>query len=1026
MNVIDTSLRRPVTVIICTLALFFFGLYAYLQMPQQKRPDTDFPIVSVTTTMSGANATVMDNDVADVLEDKLSGISDVKSITSSSYMGRSVTQVEFQMDKNVNDAASDVRDKVSSAAGDLPDEADTPIVQKLDVNGSAILQLAVTGDVPYKDKVYFVDKVLKTGLQAVSNVGSITTAGYRDREIRIWIDPASLHARGLVMDDIATAVNKTHVELPAGSVLQGSSDVDLRVNAEYASVDELKALPIKVADGTVVRLGDIAKVEDGFAEEDNKAAYNDEPAIIVDVKKQTGANEVKLCDDILKKVETLKSRMPSGLKITTIYNQSDNVRSTLTGAEEDIMSAVILCALLLFVFLQTFRATLVTVVTIPVCLMGSFIIMSKMDISLNTLSMMGITLSVGMVVDATTVVLDNVDKHLQLGETPMVAVSKGAGEVAFSVIGGVLTTVAVFSPIAFMSGIVGRFFKAFGMTVILTISLSLVLAMTLTPFLCSRILSKTKLSKIGAWFAARCTELEHAYRGALTWTVGHRKVTMLVAGGLFALGMFLASLVGTSYFGNDDDGTFQIKCELPSGTALDTTYNTLLDMGKVVRKNKNVKYTYCTAGNNSGYEKNNGTIYVQLIDHDKRPSVDEVKRQVRSQTVQFKDVTTNFTSVSGKDVTMTLEGSDINEIMTVANKIMDKAKTQEGITDVESDVRLDKPEFDVKLNRGLTDTLNVNIRSFSNELYAIFGGKKVGVFKDGGYRYDIRMMAPQADRKNLKALNAVYTKTGAGNIIQANNLFTVQEAKGPNVVKRYNRQKSLTISTNVTEDYSSGQAMTYLTKVSKEIIPKGSNMNLVATGMSESMGDDFRSLGLSLIVAIALVYVIMAVQFESFVHPFTIMFSLPLMTPGSFGLLFLTNCKLDILSFMGLILLVGIVVNNGIILVDFINQERAKGLPKLQAVINAGPQRLRAILITATSTLIGAVPAALKLTEGSEMRQSMSICIFGGLFTSTLLTLFVIPVVYLILDDWKDYINKSLKPKLEKLLANSDKEGEQV
>jgi len=287
-------------------------------------------------------------------------------------------------------------------------------------------------------------------------------------------------------------------------------------------------------------------------------------------------------------------------------------------------------------------------------------------------------------------------------------------------------------------------------------------------------------------------------------------------------------------------------------------------------------------------------------------------------------------------------------------------------------------------------------------------------------------MAPQADRKNLKALNAVYTKTGAGNIIQANNLFTVQEAKGPNVVKRYNRQKSLTISTNVTEDYSSGQAMTYLTKVSKEIIPKGSNMNLVATGMSESMGDDFRSLGLSLIVAIALVYVIMAVQFESFVHPFTIMFSLPLMTPGSFGLLFLTNCKLDILSFMGLILLVGIVVNNGIILVDFINQERAKGLPKLQAVINAGPQRLRAILITATSTLIGAVPAALKLTEGSEMRQSMSICIFGGLFTSTLLTLFVIPVVYLILDDWKDYINKSLKPKLEKLLANSDKEGEQV
>lgn len=1026
MNVIDTSLRRPVTVIICTLALFFFGLYAYTQMPQQKRPDTDFPIVSVTTTMSGANATVMDNDVADVLEDKLSGISDVKSITSSSYMGRSVTQVEFQLDKNINDAASDVRDKVSSAAGDLPDEADTPIVQKLDVNGDAILQLAITGDVPYKDKVYFVDKVLKTGLQAVNNVGSITTAGYRDREIRIWVDPAALHARNLVMDDIATAVNNTHLELPAGSVLQAQSDVDLRVNAEYATVDEMKALPVKVAGNTVVRLGDIARVEDSFAEEENKAAFNGSDAIIVDVKKQTGANEVKLCSDVLKKIETLKSRMPEGLKISTIYNQSDNVRGTLSGAQEDIMSAILLCALLLYIFLQTFRATMVTVVTIPVCLMGTFIVMNKLGISLNTLSMMGITLSVGMVVDATTVVLDNVDKHLQKGESPMVATAAGAKEVAFSVIGGVLTTVAVFSPIAFMSGIVGRFFKAFGITVILTISLSLVLSMTLTPFLCSRILKKTRLSKIGAWCAARCTSMEVAYRAALTQAVNHRKITMLIAAGLFVLGMVLASLVGISYFANDDDGTFQIKCELPSGTALDQTYATLMDMGKVVRQNKYVKYTYCTVGNNSGYEKNCGTIYVQLIDHSERPSVDEVKKLVRRQTAQFKDVSVNYTSVSGKDVTMTLVGTDINSMMPIADRIMKGARENQGITDVESDVRLDKPEFDVKLNRGLTDALNVNVRSLSNELYAIFGGKKVGVFKDNGYRYDIRMMAPQGDRRNLQALDAVYTRTGAGNIVQANNLFTVQETKGPNVVKRYNRQRSLTISTNVTEDYSSGEAMSYLNKLSAKEIPQDSNMHLVATGMSESMGDDFHSLVLSLIVAIALVYVIMAIQFESFVHPFTIMFSLPLMTPGTFGLLFLTGCKIDILSFMGIILLVGIVVNNGIILVDFINQERAKGTPKIQAVINAGPMRLRAILITATSTLIGAVPAALKLTEGSEMRQSMSIAIFGGLFTSTLLTLFVIPVIYLILDDAKDYCNKKLKQKLAQRWATFSKEGEQL
>jgi HAE1 family hydrophobic/amphiphilic exporter-1 len=1009
MNVIETSIRRPVTVIICTLAIIFFGIYVYTQMPQQKRPDTDFPIVTVTTTMSGANASVMDNDVADVLEEKLNGISGVNSISSSSYQGRSVTTIEFNMDKDINVAASDVRDKVSSAAGDLPDEADSPIVEKLDATSDAIVQIAITGNATEKEMSHYISKILKPQLQAVNNVGAVTTAGLRDREIRIWVDPAALHAKGLVMDDIATAVNKKHVELPAGSVLRDTYDVDLRVNAEYATVEEMENLPITTTNGSIIRLKDVATVKDSFEETADAAMYNDEKTIIVGVKKQSGANEVELSENVLKTLKELESSMPGGIKMNIIYNQADFIHSSINGALSDTESSILLTSILMFLFLQTFRATFVTVITIPVCLLGSFIIMQKLNITLNGLSMMAISLSVGMVVDATTVVLENVTRHMKAGEKAMDAALVGAKEMAFSVTGGVLTTVAVFTPIAFMSGIVGKFFRAFGLTVILTISISLILSMTLTPFSCSRILKFSKLSRIGNYCNNKLTALEAIYRQALTWAVYHKKATMLMAGGCFALGIFLASRIGTSFIPSMDEGVFQVNCELPSGSSLDESYATLQDIGKTVRNNKYVKYTYTTIGTNSGTEKNQGTIYAQLISKGNRPSYDKVQDQIRPFLTQYRDVTTNFSTQAGKDVNMTLIGSTAEELYPIAQKIIDEAGKTGNLLDMSTDVRLDKPEYNVKINRGITDTLNVDVRALGTELNAIFGGKKVGVFKDQGYRYDIRMMAPTQYRYGINSFSDVYAKTGQGKIIQANNFFNVDNTKGPNVVKRYNRRHSVTISANVTKDYSSGEAMSYFTELSKKYITPGSGISIVPTGMSKTMQDDFKTLGVSIIVAIALVYIIMAIQFESFIHPFVVMFSLPLLTPGAFGLLYLTNCKLDMMSYIGLILLVGIVVNNGIILVDFINSEREKGEEKIQAVINAGPLRLRAILITSVSTMIGAVPAALQLSEGSEMRQSMSITIFGGLFTSTFLTLLVIPVIYLIMDNAKEKYSVKLQ-----------------
>lgn len=1002
MNVIDISLRRPVTVIISTIAVVVFGLMSYGGMGMQDTPDIDLPVVSVSTTMTGATAAVMDNDVTDVLEEQLNSISGISSLSSASYQGQAVTTIEFDIDRDIDDAAADVRDKVNLALADLPDEAETPTVSKLDVGDSSLVQIAVTGDASYKEKVHYVDKILKTKLQAINGVGEVVTPGMREREIRIWVDPERLRSRGLVTSDITDAVNKKHVELPAGSVILGRSDVDVRVMGEYASVEELKNLAVAVRGGTVIRLADVADVADGFENRENVAQFNDDDTILVGVKKQRGVNEVQLCDDVVSYLHDAEKSLPSGIGLKIIYNQSDFIRRSLSGVTSDVFSAVLLCALLMLFFMQTLRATFVTVITIPVCLIGSFILMRYMGITLNNLSMMGISLAVGMVVDATTVVMENVDRRMKGGLLRYEAAREGANEVSFSVIGGALTTIAVFSPVAFMSGVIGKLFFAFGVTVILTISLSLVLSMTLTPFLCSRILDNGKPGRAARICGMLLSKLERGYRLLLKRAVAHRAATMAVAAGMFVIGMVLVMNTGTQFMADDDESSFMIKCELPSGTEIEESGRVFRELGRAVRRHKAVEYTYANIGTDSGNQSNNGTLYVQLYPKKQRGDINKVMDEVRALTAPFRDVTATFTTFAGKDVEMVLVGGNTATLLDISKKIIAEAEAGGNVRDVETDVRIDKPQLEVEIDRGLADTMDIDVRSMSNELQAYLGGTKAGVYKEDGYRYDIRVMAERAKRSDAADIGKIYFKTGAGDIIQAPGVLSVRKTLAPNVVKRYSRQRSLSISANVTRNFSTGEAAALLTKLAGKYIPRDSGVSLVASGQTKTQQEEFARLFTALVVAIILVYVIMAIQFESFIHPFAIMFTLPLLTPGAFGLLWLSGCKLNMMSYMGLILLVGIVVNNGIILIDFIKQERERCCDKVQAVVRAAPMRLRAILITALSTLIGAIPAALKLSEGSESRQPMSVAIFGGLFTSTLLTLFVVPVVYLILDDVKE------------------------
>lgn len=1006
MKITNISLRRPVTVLICTIALIVFGSYSYMRMGVERMPNVEFPIVVVRTTLEGASPAIMDNDVTDVLESRINTIEGIKNISSSSYEGRSVIVVEFDLDRNIDNAAADVRGKVSIATNQLPDDCEDPRVDKYDPSDRPIMNIAVKNDGRTDSKTLsrFVDKIVQERLQTVKGVGSVQLAGFRTRQIRVWMNTDSLESYNLTAKDVGSAIYSKHVELPAGRVETGTKEYGIRLQGEYQSVAELEYLPIAVRNGAVIRLRDVARVDDDFEDNRSNAHYDGNPSIIVQIRKQKGANEVLLSRLVKTRIDDLNKIAPTGTSLVVAQDNATFILSSMKGVFWDIVLSILLTAIIMFIFLRTIRATIIAVITIPVCLLGSLSVLYMMGITINNMSMMGLSLAVGMVVDATTVVMENITRHQDMDKTAFRASEDGSQEVAFSVIAGAATTLAVFVPVAFMGGMTGRFFNSFGVTVATTIAISLLVSLTLTPFLCSRLLGRRKVTPLQIKMEKPFLWLESEYSKSLNFAVSHRKTILISALLLFVLGIVFANSLGTEFFPSEDQGRLRVSVELPAETSLEVTTTVTKEMIDLIQKDKNVLYTYGIIGSGGGQEIYKAAINIQLINRSHRPRANIIMKQLRGKLAVFKDADVKMGSWSGSDITLVIQGPTSEALADLGKLIKNDLEGQSrGLVDITTDLQMNKPRVNLKLNRGLADDLNINVRDLSDELLAWFGGKTYGSFSDGGYRYDIRIRAEEKRRDDpSKTLNTLVT-TKDGKVIRAEGLFTSTIGMAPNVIKRYNRQRSLQIGANV-ENISPGEGIAIIEEVFNKYAPHDGTYNMTPAGDSEKMKESFSAMMVALMFAILLVYMVMAIQFESFLHPLTVMFSLPLMTAGSFGLLALTGLRLSVMSFMGIILLVGVVVNNAILLVDFINQLREKGENKVQAVLKAGPLRLRAILMTTTSTMIGSLPVALALSPGGETRQPMSVAVIGGLFTSTLLTLLVIPVVYLIFDDMSDKV----------------------
>ena len=1006
MKITEISLRRPVTVLICTLALVVFGIYSYTNMGVERMPNVEYPIVVVRTTMEGASPAIMDNDVTDVLEARINTIEGIKNITSSSYEGRSVIVIEFELDRNVDFAAADVRGKVSMAAGQLPDECDDPQVDKYDPSNVPIMNIAVKNDgrTDMKNVVRYVDKIVTERLQTVKGVGGVQLAGFRDREIRIWVNTDSLESYGLTTRDIKNAVYNKHVELPAGRVETGNREYGIRLEGEYGAVAELSYIPVAYRNGAIIRLKDVARIEDDFEDKRSESLYEGKPTIMVQVRKQKGANEVALSQAVRARIEELNRTAPPGTTLVIVQDSAKFILNSMDGVFWDIILSICLTSVIMFVFLRTLRTTLVAVITIPVCLLGSLSVLYALGITINNMSMMGLSLAVGMVVDATSVVMENIARHREMGKTAFRAAQDGTDEVAFAVIAGAATTLAVFIPVAFMGGMMGRFFNSFGITVSTTIAISLLVSLTLTPFLCSRILGRQKIGPLQTMLERPFLWLGSKYKGALEYSVSHRKTVIIAALLIFIGGLGIAKTLGTEFFPNEDQGRLRVQIELPAESSLEVTENVIKEMVDKVQEDPRVAYTYGIVGSGFGEEVYKGTINIELIDRSKRERANVIMGQLRKKLAAFRDVDIKMGTWGGSDITLVIQGPTTESLADIGEMIKkDLAENARGLVDITTDLQMNKPRINLALNRALADDLNVNIRELSDELMAWFGGTKSGSFNEGGYRYDIRIRAEQSGRNDPDKIPNTLVKTESGGVIRAAGLVNSSIGMAPNVIKRYNRQRSLQIGANV-EGISPGEGIRIMEEVFRKYAPQDGTYSMSPAGDSENMKTSFRYMSIALIFAIVLVYMVMAIQFESFLHPFTVMFSLPLMTAGSFGLLALMGLRISVMSFMGIILLVGVVVNNAILLVDFINQLRASGMEKVEAVIAAGPLRLRAILMTTVSTMIGSMPVALALSQGGEVRQPMSVAVIGGLFTSTLLTLLVIPVLYLVFDDIADKV----------------------
>ncbi|MZP28215.1 MMPL family transporter [Heliobacterium undosum] len=1033
MRITELALKRPAMMTMVVLFFVVIGLYSYRSIGVELYPALNTPFVTVSAAYPGAGAEEIETQVVKPMEEGLSSLAGLKKLTSVSVEGRATILIEFELTADANQAAIDVQKKVDSIKGRLPEDVKDPVVIKRDMNALPVAAVAFSSSRPLYEANEMAKDLIKERLQKIPGVAEVTISGGQEREIQINIDRTKLERYGLSINQVTRRLDSENLNEPSGRLDRPEAEYMVRVLGQFHSAEEIRNLEIPMANGKTIALRQIAEVSDTYKEIREYTRLNGQPALALMVFKQSDASLVDVGDRVKKEIETLKTELPGDTQLIIARDFSQYIRLSVNGTRSNILEGILTTSVALLFFLRDWRSMVSVLIAIPVSLISTLAGMYFAGFTFNVMSLMGMAMCIGILVDDSIVVLENIHRHLAMGKSPRQAALDGRSEIGMAAIAITLSDVVVFAPIAFMSGMVGQFFRQFGLTVVFATLMSLFVSFTLTPLLASRLMKPhgggERLHPLAgvSWYqgmrrlSARfftpvdryAARFRDRYLRILEWSFGHRKKVIAV-GVLFffaSAALIPLKLIGFEFAPRTDQGDVTVNVELPIGTPIQKTDQSLKTIESYLQTIPEIRYFQTSLGSTGGIGmgsagSNIGRIGVSLVDKKNRKrSVWDVSEQIRQWAVNFPDGRITVTesdsmaSGSGYPVQIEVSGSDPKTLITAVDDIKAIVAATTGSRDTDSNWRVGQPEIQVSIDRLKAAYMGVSVKDISETLRTSLNGNVSTKYRVGDKEHDVTVRINRLNKSDLDALRTLTLTNNAGNPVQLQQVAQIGIGAGPTEIRRADRQRTITISAGL-----QGRVLDdFLKEVDNKIKAKGlpHGVSYKFTGSAQSMKDSFGELVAALALSIVLVYMVLVMLYESYMTPFIRMLSLPLGIAGALIALALTKNSLNIFSLIGIIMMDGLVAKNGTLLIDYTHTLREQGRSLKEALIEAGQTRLRPIIMTTVTMVFGMLPSALALTEGSESRSSMAVVLIGGLVSSTLFTLVIIPVVYTLMEDWK-------------------------
>jgi len=1034
------SLQNPVFATMVMLALVVMGLFAFQRLQVDQFPNIDFPVVVVSTEYPGASPEIVESEVSKKIEEAVNSIAGINALTSRSYENVSVVVIEFQLHIDGRKAAEDVREKVASVRASLRSEVKEPRVLRFDPSSRAIWSLAVVpqqADRPTMSPVEmtnWADQVLKKRLENVRGVGSVTLVGGSKREINLYLQPAAMEALGVTADMVATAVRNENQDLPVGAVRSLEQERMVQISSRMLRPEDFGRIIVTRKNGTPIRLSQVARVQDGAQELDSLALYNGQRTLLLSVQKSQDENTIAVIDGLTRTVAEMKTQLPPGLRLEPITDASRPIRVSVNNVRQTLIEGAILTVLIVFLFLNSWRSTIITGLTLPISLVGTFMFMQMFGFTINMVTLMALSLCVGLLIDDAIVVRENIVRHVQMGKNAWNASMDGTQEIGLAVLATTLSIVAVFLPIGFMQGIIGKFFHEFGITIVAAVMISMFVSFTLDPMLSSiwhdpaihahgqkqapvTLYDKT-LGRVTGWFDTATERMADGYTRILAWSLVHKVKTLLLAVGIFVLSLYMVRFLGTEFVPKADFSETTVNFYTPVGSSLEATEAKARQVEAIVREFPEVRYTLTTINTTNAQGKNNASLYVRLVDRKERSrNVDQMAAVLRERLQRVPGITVTHAGLldavgGNKQIEFSLQGPDQRELERLAREVMARIQPIPGLVDLDSSVRASKPTIGVDILRDAAADVGLGTAALAGQMRILVAGQTVGNWRaPDDQTYDVNVRLEPSARNTPEDLERLPFTVGAGadgspRVVRLGQVARVGETTGSNQINRRDLTREVAINANAYQR-SAGEISADIRLVLEGMqLPSGYRYQF--GGSTKNMAESFGYAVSALAMAVIFIYMILASQFKSFLQPLALMTSLPLTLIGVVIALMMFGSTLSIFSIIGIIMLMGLVTKNAILLVDFAIRAREDGMERSAALLAAARVRLRPILMTTLAMIFGMVPLAFALSEGAEQRAPMGQAVIGGVITSSLLTLVVVPVAYCYMDDLGQWLRRKL------------------